>query len=43
MADYVCLDSAPCRSPMSKLDSVDSNILQDSEHDQPEKSCKCYE
>ena len=43
MADNVRLGSASFRSLISKLNSVDSNIVQDSEHDQPEISCKYYE
>ena len=37
MADNVRLGSASLRSLISKLNSGDSNIVQDSEHDQPEK------
>ena len=42
MADNVRLGSASLRSLISKLNSADSNNLQDYIHDQPEKSCKYY-
>ena len=40
MADNVRLGSASLSSLISKLNSADSNVVQDSEHDQLEKSCK---
>lgn len=43
MADNDRISSASFRSLISKLNSVDSDLELDSEHDQPKISCKYYE